>query len=115
MYVIWICARTFRPIVCVIKQKLEVEQMIANWLVKKMIQLQVRRAYAGGFNLEGFRSFMKSFGMFARIPRNISVETVDLDGIEAMHFWPKNPLKNCASVLSMADCMLVAVPMITVS
>ncbi len=72
--------------------------MIARWLVKNMIQLQVRRAYVDGFNLEGFRVFMKSFGRLARIPRNISVETVDINGIGAMHFRPQNPMENCAAV-----------------
>ncbi len=72
--------------------------MISGWLVKKMIQLQVRRAYAGGFNLEGWRAFMKSLGMLARIPRNISVETVEINGVGAMCFRPQNPMENCAAV-----------------
>ena len=72
--------------------------MLSNWLVKTMIRFQVRRAYAGGFNLDGWRAFMRSLGMLARIPRNISVKTVDLDGIEAMHFRPQDPMENCAAV-----------------
>ncbi len=72
--------------------------MLSNWLVKTMIRIQVSRAYKGGFNLNGWRAFMKSLGMLARIPNNISVETVDFDGVGAMHFWPKDPMDGCAAV-----------------
>ena len=72
--------------------------MMARWFVKKMIQLQVRQAYAGGFNLEGFRAFMKSLGVLARIPSDVSVETVDINGVRAMHFRPQDPMENCAAV-----------------
>ncbi len=72
--------------------------MFANWLVKTAIRFQVRKAHAGGFDLNGWRTFMKSLGMFARIPKGITVETVDFGNTRAMHFYPVDPLQNCAAV-----------------
>jgi monoterpene epsilon-lactone hydrolase len=72
--------------------------MLANWLVKAAIRFQVRKAYAGGFDLDGWRTFMRGLGMFARIPKGIIVEPVDFGSIRAMHFHPGDPVQNCAAV-----------------
>lgn len=72
--------------------------MLVTWLVKTMIRFQARKAYAGGFNLGGWRAFMKGLGASAKIPKEISVEVVDLGGIRSLHFYPRNPLKKCAAV-----------------